>query len=95
VVREFADQAEKGHETASRSEFHEMLRFCQQQRQGTPINAVVVWNENRFSRSDSQETAWFIWEFRKAGVTRMFTAKGLDFQYTFVHRSRSRSVYPK
>jgi hypothetical protein len=40
----------------------------------------VCWNANRFSRADSQETSWFIWEFRKVGVTRMFTASGwVDF----------------
>jgi DNA invertase Pin-like site-specific DNA recombinase len=61
IVREFADQAKKGHETATRTEFHEMLKFCQEQsRQGTPIDVIVCWHHNRFSRADSQETAWFI-----------------------------------
>jgi DNA invertase Pin-like site-specific DNA recombinase len=70
LVNEFADQAKKGHETATRTAFHEMLKFCQQQaRQGNPIDAIVCWHHNRFSRADSQETSWFIWEFRKAGVT--------------------------
>jgi DNA invertase Pin-like site-specific DNA recombinase len=75
VVREFADQAKKGHETASRTAFHEMLRFCQQEaKRGSPVEAIVCWHPNRFSRADSQETGWFVWEFRKAGVGRMFTA---------------------
>jgi DNA invertase Pin-like site-specific DNA recombinase len=55
LVREFADQAKKGHETASRTDFHEMLKFCKQQaRLGTPVEVVVCWNPDRFSRSDSQ-----------------------------------------
>jgi DNA invertase Pin-like site-specific DNA recombinase len=46
LVREFADHAEKGHETATRTEFHDMLRFCQRQaRQGEPIDAIVcMWH---------------------------------------------------
>jgi site-specific DNA recombinase len=75
IVREFADQAKKGWDTSKRTDFHAMLAFCQeQQRQGTPVDAVVCWHTNRFSRADSQETSWFIWEFRKAGVNRIFTA---------------------
>jgi hypothetical protein len=75
VVEEFPDQAKKGWETAKRTAFHEMLAFCQdQQRRGTPIDAVVCWHSNRFSRADSQETSWFIWEFRKAGVNLIYTA---------------------
>src|SRR6516164_6417913 len=74
VEAEFTDQAKKGWETAKRTGFHDMLRFCQQRhREGRPVEAVVCWHANRFSRADSQETAWFVWEFRKAGVTRMFT----------------------
>jgi DNA invertase Pin-like site-specific DNA recombinase len=81
LVREFADQAKRGWDTAARTDFHEMLAFCKQQaRQGTPIDVIVCWNANRFSRADSQETSWFIWEFRLAGVGRMLTApRWIDF----------------
>ncbi|HEX5270555.1 MAG TPA: recombinase family protein, partial [Gemmataceae bacterium] len=76
LVAEFADQAKKGHETATRTAFHDMLAFCQDQaRKRTPVRAVVCWHTNRFSRADSQETAWFVWEFRKAGVGRILTAQ--------------------
>ena len=76
LVGEFADQAKKGHDTASRTEFHEMLKFCQQEwRRGAPVQATACWHTNRFSRADSQETAWFVWEFRKAGVNRILTAQ--------------------
>jgi DNA invertase Pin-like site-specific DNA recombinase len=60
LVREFADHAKKGHETATRTDFHAMLAFCQEQaRKRAPIDTVVCWHHNRFSRADSQETAWF------------------------------------
>jgi site-specific DNA recombinase len=76
LVREFTDQAKRGWDTAARTDFHEMLRFCQQEAaRGAPVQAVVCWHTNRFSRADSQETSWFIWEFRKAGVARVLTAQ--------------------
>jgi DNA invertase Pin-like site-specific DNA recombinase len=76
LVGEFTDQSKKGHETATRTAFHDMLRYCQEQaRKRTPVQAIVTWHTNRFSRADSQETAWFVWEFRKAGVGRILTAQ--------------------
>ena len=76
IVREFADQAKKGHETATRAAFHEMLRFCQEQaRKRDPIDVVVCWHTNRFSRADSLETAKFLCEFRDAGARRVLTAQ--------------------
>jgi DNA invertase Pin-like site-specific DNA recombinase len=74
LAASFVDQAIAGHATPRRDGFKEMLTFCQKQyQQGDPIDAVVCWNENRFSRADSQETAWFVWEFRRVGTNRMFT----------------------
>jgi site-specific DNA recombinase len=76
LVGEFTDQGKKGHETATRTDFHEMLRFCQEQaRKRKPVQVVVTWHHNRFSRADSQETAWYVWEFRKVGVGRILTAQ--------------------
>jgi DNA invertase Pin-like site-specific DNA recombinase len=76
LVREFADEAVAGHDTARRADFHEMLEFCREQwRLKRPIDVIVSWHTNRFSRADSQETSWFIWEFRKVGVGRILTAQ--------------------
>jgi DNA invertase Pin-like site-specific DNA recombinase len=76
LVREFADQAKAGWDTARRTDFHAMLAFCREQaRKRAPIDAIVCWQTNRFSRADSQETSWFIWEFRKVGVARVLTAQ--------------------
>jgi DNA invertase Pin-like site-specific DNA recombinase len=81
IVREFADQAKKGHQTASRTAFHEMLAFCQEQaRRRAPVQAVVCWHTNRFSRADSIETNHYLHLFREAGVSRFLTAqKWIDF----------------
>jgi DNA invertase Pin-like site-specific DNA recombinase len=76
LVKEFADQAVAGHDTAGRTDFHRMLEFCREQaRLKRPIGVIASWHTNRFSRADSQETSWFIWEFRKAGVKHILTAQ--------------------
>jgi DNA invertase Pin-like site-specific DNA recombinase len=81
LVAEFADQAKKGHETATRTAFLDMLAFCQEQaRKRNPIRAVVCWHTNRFSRADSIETGHYLHMFRQAGIGRMLTAqKWIDF----------------
>jgi site-specific DNA recombinase len=81
IVREFTDQSKAGWDTAKRTAFHDMLKFCQEQkRRGEPIDAILCWNANRFSRADSQETAWFVWEFRRCGTGLMLTAsRWIDF----------------
>jgi DNA invertase Pin-like site-specific DNA recombinase len=77
IVAEFTDQARKGHETASRTAFLDMLAYCQQRaKKGSPVEAVMCWHSNRFSRSDSHETGFYLWSFRQAGVRRMYTARG-------------------
>jgi DNA invertase Pin-like site-specific DNA recombinase len=81
IQAEFADQARTGHETARRTDFHAMLRYCQQRhKDGRPIDCILCWHADRFSRADSQETSWYVWELRKAGVGRMLTAsRWIDF----------------
>src|SRR5262245_21659744 len=75
IVAEFIDAAKKGHETATREDFHRMLDYCREQhRRRQPVDAIVCWKTNRFSRSDSNETSWFIWEFRKVGVNLFYTS---------------------
>jgi DNA invertase Pin-like site-specific DNA recombinase len=82
VAGTFADSGKSGHATGQRTDFHAMLRFCQDaHRKGEPVDVIVCWHANRFSRADSQETGWFVWEFRKVGVNRMLTNAGLlDFR---------------
>src|SRR5262245_45979403 len=81
LAGEFTDQARAGWDTSRRTDLHRMLAFCREQdRHKAPVGVILCWHTNRFSRADSQETSWFIWEFRQAGVERMFTAtRRLDF----------------
>jgi DNA invertase Pin-like site-specific DNA recombinase len=81
IVAEFQDAAKSGTEATRRGGFQDMLKFCQQQwKARTPVDALVLWNTNRFSRADSVETSWYVHEFRKAGVERMLTSTGwIDF----------------
>src|SRR5262245_45556168 len=81
LVRECVDQSKVGWDTAKRVNFHKMLAFCQEEkRRGRPVDVIVCWKANRFSRSDSNETGHFIWEFRQAGTGRMLTsARWIDF----------------
>jgi DNA invertase Pin-like site-specific DNA recombinase len=81
VLAEFQDAARSGTEATRRSGFQDMLKFCQERwKARRPVDALVLWNTDRFSRADSQETSWYIWEFRKAGVERMLTSTGwIDF----------------
>ena len=74
LVAEFSDQSKSGWDTARRTDFHKMIAFCEEQaRLGDQIDAIVCWHPNRFSRSDSLETAAFLHRFREVGVCRMFT----------------------
>ena len=78
----FVDQAIKGWATETRSDLHAMLEFCQEERKrGRRISVIVCWDTDRFSRSDSNETGSFIWDFRQCGTSRMFakTDGWLDF----------------
>lgn len=81
LLAEFQDAAKSGTEASRRTDFNNMLRFCQAQGKARqPVDCLVLWNTNRFSRADSIETNWYIHEFRKAGVERILTSSGwIDF----------------
>jgi DNA invertase Pin-like site-specific DNA recombinase len=81
VVAEFQDAGKSGTEATRRGGFQDMLRFCQERwKARRPVDCLVLWNTDRFSRADSIETAWYVQEFRKAGVERMLTSTGwIDF----------------
>jgi DNA invertase Pin-like site-specific DNA recombinase len=81
LLAEFVDEAKRGHDTSKRADLHAMLAFCREQkRKREPVDVLVCWHPNRFSRADSLETSWFVHEFRSAGAGRMFTSQGwIDF----------------
>jgi site-specific DNA recombinase len=76
IVARFVDEGIRGHDTRRRTAFHQMLAFCKEcHSRGEAINAIVCYHANRFSRADSHETNWFLWEYRQAGVDRILTAQ--------------------
>jgi DNA invertase Pin-like site-specific DNA recombinase len=74
TTAEFVDAGRQGHETSKRAGFLDMLTFCQrEQAAGRPVDVIVCWASSRFSRADSDETSYYRWQFRKAGVRFMLT----------------------
>jgi DNA invertase Pin-like site-specific DNA recombinase len=77
IVRTFEDHGIPGSETDQRPDFMALLAFCEQQaKKGTPIEAVVCWDGDRFSRADSIRTAAQVCRLIDAGVTRMLSSEG-------------------
>lgn len=78
LVERFADQAIPGWEgTDKRTGLADLIAFCKRQAElGRPISCVVVWAENRLSRSDVIETFAHLNELRRAGVSKLLTAAG-------------------
>lgn len=90
IVQEFEDQSVSGLETERRSGFMRMIEFCEQQAKlGKPVEAVVCWHANRFSRANSLETSAYLFRLIQAGTTQMLTAtKWIDF-----NRSEDRMIF--
>ena len=60
--------------TRTTFDFRRMLDFCRQEAEaGRPVDVIACWDTKRFSRADSHETGWFLWELRKTGVRWMLT----------------------
>ncbi|QEL15904.1 recombinase family protein [Limnoglobus roseus] len=72
LVAEFADAAKAGWDTVNRTEFGKMIQFVSANARKSPIEAVVCWHPNRFSRADSLETFSFLQKLREAGCSKMF-----------------------
>jgi site-specific DNA recombinase len=77
ILRAFEDHGISGSEIGQRPEFLALLTYCEDQAaRGTPVEAVVCWDGDRFSRADSIRTAASVARLLDAGVTRMFSAEG-------------------
>jgi site-specific DNA recombinase len=77
IVREFEDPGIAGSEIDHRPGFVALLDFCEERaRKKSPVEAVVVWDADRFSRADSIRTAACISRLLDAGVSRMLSAEG-------------------
>src|SRR5262252_5125823 len=84
VVREFVDEGVRGAAIESRPEFQALLAFCEAEADaGRPLDVLVNWNGDRFSRANSIRTNSVLDRLMGAGVTLMLTQRGLiDFENT-------------
>jgi hypothetical protein len=80
LLNEFEDWGVSGM-NMDRDGMQDALEFCQRQHAlGQPIDVIVMWNTSRFSRSDSVETNRYVFDFRAAGTSRLFSHDGwVDF----------------
>jgi site-specific DNA recombinase len=80
IVKEFSDQSISGNDV-TRPGLLAMIAFCEQQKKaGTPVEVIVCWKPNRFSRANMAKTLVFISRLQDAGVDLMLTSEGLiDF----------------
>jgi DNA invertase Pin-like site-specific DNA recombinase len=77
LVAEFQDDGIPGSEIERRTGLMELLDTCERQAAaGRPVEAIVCWDADRFSRASSLRTAGLICRLLDAGVTRMLTAEG-------------------
>jgi DNA invertase Pin-like site-specific DNA recombinase len=77
LVREFEDFGIPGDEVKHRPGLRALFRFCEEEADaGRPVEALVVWDRDRFSRADSITTNACIYRLMEAGVSRMLTSSG-------------------
>jgi DNA invertase Pin-like site-specific DNA recombinase len=75
IVSEFDDPGIAGGVVEHRPGLQRLLDFCDRQfQQGTPVEAVLIWNPDRLSRADSLKTSAVLSRLKDAGVCRLLTA---------------------
>jgi DNA invertase Pin-like site-specific DNA recombinase len=75
VVHEFEDPGVAGGEVEHRPGLQALLDYCERQfRQGTPVEAVLVWDPDRLSRASSLKTSAVLSRLQDSGVGRLLTA---------------------
>ena len=84
IVKEFVDEGVRGGAIESRPGFVALVAFCEAEADaGRPVDGIVNWNGDRFSRANSFRTGGVIDRLMGAGVTLMLTPRGLiDFENT-------------
>jgi DNA invertase Pin-like site-specific DNA recombinase len=70
IVSEFQDEAIPGSEVEGREGLFDMIRYCEDRGN---VQAIVVWDQDRFSRASSIRTAAVLDRLMCAGVTRILT----------------------
>jgi site-specific DNA recombinase len=82
IVRAFQDDAVAGDEIGRRAGLQGLLSFCEREaKSGRPLAAVLVWDQDRFSRANSFTTAAILDRLMTCGVTRMIT-NTVDYDFT-------------
>jgi DNA invertase Pin-like site-specific DNA recombinase len=82
LLREFEDQGIPGDEIARRKGLQSLLDYCAAEfAKGRPVEAVVCWDADRFSRANSFTTAAVLDRLMGCGVRSMLTREGrVDFE---------------
>jgi DNA invertase Pin-like site-specific DNA recombinase len=90
VVREFKDEGRSGGSMKKRNAFLDMVAFCQSEHEaGRPISVIVCYDTSRFSRADSSETQYYVWQFRQAGTNRILTHE----RWCDLRREEDRTIF--
>jgi site-specific DNA recombinase len=103
IAASFEDPGIAGDEIKLRPGLQALLDYCERaHKEGRPVDCVVTWNADRFSRADSIRTAAILCRLLDAGVTRMLTSEGwIDFEddtdrmLHTIKQDASRAAYSK
>jgi DNA invertase Pin-like site-specific DNA recombinase len=78
VAASFEDPGIPGDEIALRPGLQDMLAFCQAEyERGDPVEVLLTYDADRFSRADSLRTAALLCRFLDCGVSKLVTAEGV------------------
>lgn len=101
VLAEFADQGIPGSDIEQRPELQRMLVYCRDQaRAGRPVERLVCWDLERFSRASSVRTAALLDELMGSGLRYILTQEGwldlgndLDLALLHLRQDFTRAAY--
>src|SRR5438128_2230875 len=78
VVKEFQDDGITGSEIGRRGGLMDLITYAESH--PGEVEAVIVWDADRFSRANSIKTAAILDRLMEAGISRILTAEGwIDF----------------
>src|SRR5262245_57652846 len=77
IVKDFEDPGVPGSEIEQRPGLMKLLAFCEDRfMKGQPVECLVCWDADRFSRANSIKTAVCISRLLDSGVNRLLSADG-------------------
>lgn len=77
IIREYADAGEHG-DADDREDFNRMIRDAEKRGE---FRAILVWDDNRFSRFDTLTLNFFLYRIREAEVDFVTLTKGRPLNY--------------